>query len=136
VAEEVIYGHLSTGAADDLSRATEIARTMVTRYGMIPELGPLAYESEPEGFLGVPQLGPRRLYSEQTAREIDVAVRGLVESARGQARRILEANRPLLEEGARELLAHETLAEGELAAVLGRVSQPGARPPATPAEAP
>jgi cell division protease FtsH len=133
VAEEVIYGHLSTGAADDLSRATEIARTMVTRYGMIPELGPLAWESEPEGFLGVSPLGPRRLYSEQTAREIDVAVRGLVESARGQARRILEANRPLLEEGARTLLAHETLAEGELAALLGRVSSPGARPRAASA---
>jgi len=125
VAEEVIYGHLSTGAADDLSRATDIARTMVTRYGMVPELGPLAYESEPQGFLGVPQLGPRRLYSEQTAREIDVAVRGLVESARGRARRILEGNRALLEEGSRELLARETLADGELAGILGRVVPAG-----------
>ena len=50
-AEEVVFGQLSTGAADDLSRATEIARSMVTRYGMLPELGPLAYETEPNGYL-------------------------------------------------------------------------------------
>jgi cell division protease FtsH len=99
---------------------------MVTRYGMVPELGPLAYESEPQGFLGVPQLGARRLYSEQTAREIDVAVRGLVEAARGRARRILEGNRALLEEGSRELLSRETLADGELARILGRVVPAGA----------
>ena len=125
VAEEVVYGHLSTGAADDLSRATEIARTMVTRYGMFPGLGPLAYETEPQGLLGVPQFGPRRLYSEQTAREIDVAIRELVESARGRARRILDGNRALLEEGARELLARETLADGELSGLLGRAVPAG-----------
>jgi cell division protease FtsH len=49
-AEEMVFGHLSTGAADDLSKVTDIARSMVTRYGMIPELGPLAYETEPNGF--------------------------------------------------------------------------------------
>ena len=120
-AEDVSFGHLSTGASDDLSRATEIARSMVTRYGMLPETGPLAYETEPNGFLaGFPQ-GPRRLYSEQTAREIDVAIRGLVEAAQAQARRILEANRALLEEGATLLLARETLADAELEGILGRV---------------
>ena len=55
-AEETIFGHISTGAADDLSKVTDIARSMVTRYGMFPELGPLAYETEPNGFLaGIPQ---------------------------------------------------------------------------------
>lgn len=103
--------------------ATEIARSMVTRYGMLPELGPLAYETEP-GFLpGLPQAA-RRLYSEETAHDIDLALRGLVEAAHAQALRILEANRPLLVEGAGQLLAKETLADGELAGVLRRVVMP------------
>jgi cell division protease FtsH len=128
-AEEVVFGQISTGAADDLSRATEIARSMVTRYGMLPELGPLAYETEPFGFLpGLPQ-PPRRLYSEETSHEIDVALRGLVEVAHGRARRILEANRALLVEGARQLLAKETLADAELQALLRSVVAP---PAATP----
>jgi cell division protease FtsH len=94
---------------------------MVTRYGMFPELGPLAYESEPNGFLaGIPQV-PRRLYSEQTAREIDVAIHGLVEAAHARARLILEANRALLEEGAKQLLAKETLADAELQGLFLRV---------------
>ncbi len=128
-AEEVAFGQLSTGAADDLSKATEIARSMVARYGMLPELGPLAYETEPYGYLpGIPQ-PPRRLYSEQTAHDIDVALRGLVEAAHGRARRILEANRALLEEGAGQLLAKETLADAELQALLRRVVAP---PPVAP----
>ena len=123
-AEEVVFGQLSTGAADDLSKATEIARSMVTRYGMLPELGLLAYETEPNGYLaGIPQV-PRRLYSEETAHDIDVALRGLVEAAHGRARRILEVNLALLEEGAGQLLAKETLADAELQALLRRVVAP------------
>jgi cell division protease FtsH len=120
-AEEVIFGHLSTGAADDLSKATDIARSMVARYGMWPELGPLTYETEPSGFLaGFPQ-PPHRLYSEQTGREIDVAVRELLEAAHVRARRILEDNRALLEAAAKQLLAQETLADPELQVLLRRV---------------
>jgi cell division protease FtsH len=120
-AEEVVYGHLSTGASDDLSKVTDIARSMVTRYGMVPSLGPLAYESEPNGFLGGLPQAQRRLYSERTAREIDLAIRGLVEDAQALALRILAANRALLEEGARQLLEKETLGDGELQALLQRV---------------
>jgi len=120
-AEEVIFGHLSTGAADDLSKATDIARSMVARYGMWPELGPLTYETEPSGFLaGFPQ-PPHRLYSEQTGREIDVAVRELLEAAHVRARRILEGNRALLEAAAKQLLAQETLADPELQVLLRQV---------------
>jgi cell division protease FtsH len=112
-AEEVVFGQVSTGASDDLSKATEIARGMVTRYG--------AYESEPSGFLaGLPQ-EPRRLYSEATARQIDIAIHRLVEAAHAHARRILEANRGLLEEAAKRLLAEETLADPERQGVLRRV---------------
>jgi cell division protease FtsH len=118
-AEHLVFGHLSTGAADDLSKATEIARSMVTRYGM-GGLGPVTYETEPNAFLGMPG-GSRRLYAEETAREIDVAVRGLVESAFGRARGILLANRPLLDESAKALLVRETLAGTDPLALLGRV---------------
>jgi cell division protease FtsH len=123
-AEEVIFGHLSTGAADDLSKVTDIARSMVTRYGMFPELGPLAYETEPSGFLaGLPQAA-RRHYSEETAREIDLAILGLVEAAHALARRVLQENRALLEEGATQLLDEETLADAKLHALLQRVVMP------------
>ncbi len=126
-AEEVVYGHLSTGAADDLAKATDIARNMVTRYGMGAALGPVTYETEPNGFLGQ-VTGARRLYAEETAREIDVAVREIVESAASRARAILIANRALLDEGARELLARETLGDAELAGLLGRVRPEDRRP--------
>jgi cell division protease FtsH len=119
-AEHVVYGHLSTGASDDLAKATDVARNMVTRFGMGEGLGPVTYESEPNGFLGQ-VTGTRRLYAEETAREIDVAVREIVEGAFDRARAILVKNRALLDESARALLEKETLADQELATVLGKV---------------
>ncbi|HET6440159.1 MAG TPA: ATP-dependent zinc metalloprotease FtsH [Anaeromyxobacter sp.] len=121
-AENLAFGHLSTGAADDLGKASDIARSMVTRYGMGGALGPVSYQGEPDGFLGQVS-GGRRLYSEETAREIDLAVRELVEAAFRRARGILKANRTVLEEGARTLLARETLAGEELARLLAEVRQ-------------
>jgi cell division protease FtsH len=120
-AEHVVFGHLSTGAADDLSKATDIARNMVTRFGMGRPLGPVTYESEPNTFLG-PMAGTTRLYAEETAREIDVAVREMVDAAFERARAILTRNRPILEEGAKALLAKETLTDAELSAVLEKVT--------------
>ena len=120
-AEHVVFGHLSTGAADDLSKATDIARNMVTRFGMGRPLGPVTYESEPNTFLG-PMAGTTRLYAEETAREIDVAVREIVDAAFERARAILTRNRSILEEGAKALLAKETLADAELSAVLEKVT--------------
>jgi cell division protease FtsH len=119
-AEHVVYGHLSTGAADDLAKTTDVARNMVTRFGMGGALGPVTYESEPNGYLGQ-VTGTRRLYAEETAREIDVAVREIVQAAFERARGVLGQNRALLDESARALLAKETLADGELQAVLGKV---------------
>jgi len=119
-AEHLIFGHLSTGAADDISRATDVARSMVTRFGMDGRLGPVTYEAEPVGFLGQPN-GPTRRYAEETAREIDMAVRDLVDGAFQRARALLLQNRDLLVEGARRLLEQETLADGPLAALLGQV---------------
>jgi cell division protease FtsH len=114
-AEELVFGHLSTGAADDLARATDIARNMVTRYAMVPELGHSTWEEEPGAFLGraAPGLGGR-LYSEATAREIDCAMRELVDAAFARARAILASERPTLDRAARMLLERETLAEPDL----------------------
>jgi cell division protease FtsH len=123
-AEQLVFGHLSTGASDDLSKVTDIARSMVTRYGMASaELGPVTYESEPSSFLGQ-GVGGRRLYAEATARDIDIAVRTLVEAQFERARTILGENRPLLEKSARALLEAETLAGPELDAILAGVASP------------
>ena len=121
-AEHLVFGHLSTGASDDLSKATEIARSMVTRYGMGAALGPGTYETEPAPFLGQ-AYGSQRLYSEETARDIDVAVRGIVEAQFQRARAILAANRSLLGDAAATLLANETLAGPQLEDILGRVGK-------------
>jgi cell division protease FtsH len=119
-AEHVVYGHYSTGASDDISKATDIARNMVTRYGMGGRLGPVTYESEPNGFLGQ-VAGVKRLYAEETAREIDMAVRELVDAAFHRARQLLLRNRELLSTAARDLLEKESLADGELQQLLARV---------------
>src|SRR5215831_17393471 len=121
-AEQLVFGHLSTGAADDLSKATDIARSMVTRFGMGAELGPVTYETEPNSFLVQPY-GSQRLYGEETAREIEVAVRGIVEAQLQRARAILAANRTLLNDAAATLLANETLSGSQLDGVLGRVTK-------------
>jgi len=114
-AEHVVYGHLSTGAADDLAKVTDIARSMVTRFGMVEKLGHVAYETERAPLLGGPLVpfGPRE-YSEETAREIDCAIREIVEGAFGIAVGALTARRDVLERGARMLLEKETLSEEDL----------------------
>jgi len=121
-AEHLVFEHLSTGAADDLAKATDIARSMVTRFGMGTALGPVTYQTEPSSFLGQ-AFGSQRLYGEETAREIDVAVRGIIEAQFQRARALLATNRALLDEAARVLLAKETLAGEELEGILGRVGK-------------
>jgi cell division protease FtsH len=113
-AEEAVFGHLSTGAADDLAKVTDIARSMVMRYGMVKSLGFVAYEEERSPFLGGPMPTGHREYSEQTAREIDVAVRDIVKAAYDKALGILSREKVLLESWARRLLEKETLGEAEL----------------------
>ena len=123
-AEDVIFGHLSTGAADDLAKVTDIARSMVMRYGMVENLGHVAYEEERAPFLGGPLPQGHREYSEVTAREIDVAVRGIVERAYAKAVSILRSHRAALEAWAQKLLDKETLAESELTELRKLVAQP------------
>lgn len=118
-AEQLVFGHLSTGAADDLAKATDIARSMAMRYGMDEMLGSVAYEPERPLFLQMPGMPPAaRDYSEETAREIDRAVREFVQGAFDKALTLLRANRDALERGARQLLAQETLGGEDLSALL------------------
>ncbi|MDO8837122.1 MAG: ATP-dependent zinc metalloprotease FtsH [Vicinamibacterales bacterium] len=124
-AEQVVYGHWSTGASDDLVRTADIARSMVTRYGMVPELGHLAYDRDRPGFLGHPGAGMAgdRGYSEQTAQAIDTAVRDLVDLAFAAALEVLQRDRDVLERSAQLLLEKETLDEAQLRELFeGRVS--------------
>jgi cell division protease FtsH len=117
-AEMLVFGTPSTGAADDLLKATNIARALVTRYGMHPKLGLVAYEEDRSVFLAnvLPEPGARR-YSEDTARQIDQAVREMTGRAFDRASGILTRARKVLETGATHLLAKETLTETELAAL-------------------
>jgi cell division protease FtsH len=121
-AEFVVYGHYSTGAADDLARTTEIARSMVSRYGMVPELGGAVYVERGPDLLGGPPEGSQR-HSEQTAREIDLAVREIVEASFERATGILLRNRSLLDETAARLLERESLEEGDLLDYFARLDR-------------
>ena len=115
-AAEILLGEdVSTGAADDLAKATDIARGMVLRFGMDEKLGPVAWDTEQGQFMQQPGVfwRPRR-YSDQTAHEIDLAVRSHLEAALARAVAILQVNRAELNEGAASLLAHETLSAEEL----------------------
>ena len=108
-AEEIVFADPTTGAQNDIDRATTIARQMVTEYGMSDELGPLRL-GQPRGevFLGR-DLVATPDYSDQVAARIDGEVRRLVEDARAVARRIIETNRPVLDQLAAELVEHETV---------------------------
>jgi cell division protease FtsH len=129
-AEEVVFGHLSTGAADDLAKVTDIARSMVMRYGMVKGLGNVSYEEERSPFLPNNMFQKSREYSEETAREIDVAVRDIVKAAYDKALGILTREREALERWARRLLEKETLVEAELADLRGSLGAPPQPAPA------
>jgi cell division protease FtsH len=127
-AELAVFGHLSTGAADDLRRVTDIARSMVTRYGMSERLGSVAYDRDPRSFLTGPDLPspPRQQdYAEETAAVIDKEVRAIVQAAMERALDTVRERRDVLERCARRLLEKETLDEKELTALVG----PPAGPP-------
>jgi cell division protease FtsH len=121
-AESLVFGEVSTGAADDLAKVTDIARSMVMRFGMDDELGHVAYEPPRSPLLGSDVLGlEHRDYSEDTARRIDAAVRALVAAAFAHATTLLSGQRERLEQGAARLLAHETLVEADLRRLLEEI---------------
>jgi cell division protease FtsH len=113
-AEVLVFDKKSTGAADDLAKATDLARAMVMQYGMDRNLGDVAYEPKRLQFIDAPFAGMPRQYSEQTAHEIDLAVQRMVDTALADAEAILKINRDLLDRGAALLMEHETLQENDL----------------------
>ncbi|MGB7416903.1 MAG: ATP-dependent zinc metalloprotease FtsH [Thermosynechococcaceae cyanobacterium] len=111
-AEEIVFNSITTGASNDLQRATDLAEQMVTSYGMSDVLGPLAYDQDKQNnFLGG-GTNPRRALSEQTANAIDKEVKSIVEEAHQQALKILRTNQRLLKSISTQLLEKEVI-EGE-----------------------
>ncbi|VVN77344.1 ATP-dependent zinc metalloprotease FtsH [Pseudomonas fluorescens] len=113
-AEYLAYGQISTGAADDLARATDIARQLITRFGMSTELGQSVLERQSTTYLGERMQGiGEKDYSEQTAREVDLGIRALLDEAYGRAKVLLDSRRGDLDAGAHLLLQKETLTPAE-----------------------
>ncbi len=119
VAEELVFSEITTGAQDDIKRATRLARAMVCELGMTKRLGPVAYgDNEESVFLGREMTSRREDYSETTATEIDQEVRSIVDEQYDKARQVLSDNRDKLEALATALLERETLDSAEIEAVL------------------
>ncbi|MDN6712774.1 MAG: AAA family ATPase, partial [Lacticaseibacillus paracasei] len=112
-AEEIIFGVESTGASNDFEQATQIARSMVTQYGMSDRLGTVQLETEGQPFLGA-QYGQTPPYSETTATAIDDEIRRIIDDAHKQAHEIIEAHREQHKLIAEALLKYETLNEKEI----------------------
>lgn len=123
VAEDIIFGEVSTGAADDLIKVTNIAEALVTKYGMSAKLGNVVFE-QPQNFflerLGSPS--SQRGRSEESAKLIDEEIKKLIEDAEAVTRNILKVNQSVLEEGARLLLKKETLMEDEVMALASELT--------------
>jgi cell division protease FtsH len=136
-AEELIFNDVTTGASNDLGQVTELARAMVTRYGMSEELGPMTFGQKEElVFLGK-EIGEQRDYSEAVAQEIDQEVRGIVHRAYGRARDILVHHREQLDRIAQRLMEVETLNANEFAALFeGASEEPPKSPESFPSTSP
>ena len=122
-AEEIIYGkdRVSTGASQDLINVTNIARKMVTAWGMSDKLGPMAYGKNQENVFMGRDFGHQRDYSEQVAFEIDEEIKHIVDERYELAKRLLSENRDMLEAISRELLDKETIDDKEFEEIMNRV---------------
>ena len=119
-AEKLVFDEISTGAADDIARATDIARDMITRYGMDEELGYLAFEAQRPRFLDAPELTSGGFQvAEVTQARIDRAIHDLIMGAFERARGILRDNREALERCAQALLERETLEAEDIRRLTG-----------------
>jgi cell division protease FtsH len=117
-AEEVVFNRVTTGASNDLERATELARKMIMEYGMSDDLGPMTYgEREEMIFLGR-SIAEHRNYSEAVARKIDAEVRRIINKAYSRALEVMSRHRELLDALAQQLMLKETLGEAEVDALL------------------
>jgi cell division protease FtsH len=127
-AEWIVYNHLSTGAADDLAKVTDIARAIVTRYGMTEALGHVALERDRRSYLTPNEMAVmpnERDYSESTAAAVDEEVRSIIDHAFERTVKLLAERRDILERSARQLLEKETLDESELKRLIGGTAASG-----------
>lgn len=123
-AEEIVFDEITTGASSDLERVTKLARAMVTRFGMSEKLGPMMFGQKEEMIFLGREISEQRDYSEAVAEEIDSEVRGIVNWAYDEARRIIHEHREKLETVARRLLEVETIEETEFLALMGEAKPP------------
>jgi cell division protease FtsH len=129
IAEELVYQEMSAGASNDIERATNIARAMVTRWGMSEKLGPLAFgQAQGEVFLGR-EMGTRQDYSEDTARQIDDEVRAIVTGCYERAHVLLTENLETLRRLADALMEYETLDAEDVNVIVQGGSLTRERPP-------
>ena len=134
-AEEIAFGEISTGAQNDLQRATDIARAMVTEFGMSDALGAVNYNGHKRGmFLDMPFAQERGNYAEDTAQKIDAEVKRILDAAHDEARRVLRERRGTLDELSTRLLQKEVIEAEELMAVMGQI--PPKEADAVPVEIP
>jgi cell division protease FtsH len=132
-AEEIALAEISTGAQNDLQRATDIARAMVTEFGMSDALGAINYDGNKRArFLDIPMPQERGLYAEETAQKIDAEIKRILTEAHDKAREILSSRRGDLETVTRRLLEIEVMEGNELRQLLGGASTPSADSVATP----
>jgi cell division protease FtsH len=117
--EEIALNHMTTGAGNDIERATDIARRMVTEWGMSERLGPLTFGKKDEQIFLGREIAKHKDYSEKTAEEIDDEVKRMVTEAYGRAKKLLTENRDKLELLARALLERETLNAPEIDRIIG-----------------
>jgi cell division protease FtsH len=136
-AEEIAFGEVSTGAQNDLQRATDIARSMVTEFGMSEALGAVNYDGHRGSkFLDTPFMNDRGNHSEDTAQKIDAEVKRILTEAHEDARRVLRERRDILDQLSERLLEKEVIEGDELRALLGPTppKAPDTIPPAVPDE--
>jgi len=118
VAEELVFHDVTTGAANDLERATKLARAMVTQYGMSEKLGPMTFGQKEELIFLGREISEQRDYSEKVAQEIDAEVRRFIDEAHNQAKEILTTHRDTLKAIAERLIEVETVSSEEFEAIV------------------
>ena len=127
-AEKLVYGETTTGTSQDLRQATDMARRMVCEWGMVDDMGPIAYGQEDEPIFLGKEIARHKDYSEETAKNIDQAIRGLLGKASATAMEILRKEREKLEVLAAALIQRETLEDSDIRSLLGLPKQPAPSP--------
>ena len=134
IAEEIFMGQMTTGASNDFERATDIARNMVTRWGMSDELGPMVYgENEGEVFLGR-SVTVHKNVSETTMQKVDAEIRGIVDRQYALARKLIEDNRSKVETMAKALLEWETLDSDQINDIMAGAAPRPPKPTPPPSQ--